>query len=316
MSRCNGGKGQLDSMFTDLHSCEKLLPYDLDKGKVSHETPGDKVHWFIVTSQHLVTSVLVWQSNLLWLKRDPTRSLVTKEFDHCSTSQLKFQRFTVCFYRVLWTVFGVKTCEKLVTLKNHKFHPLRFLVVSLSTCTVIADLSGETCATWRSSMRQHEHNGLGVPGAAFPMMEGRGIALILIQWSHSGAIPEHWPACHVAGATFMIAPDERDTRYKEEMARFSMMTKNSVRLLYDLIMWITLITLFIVIMSQQLGTTGIWHEPQLCILPPPLYLNTWQAVSDVLRHFQTFSTLTHLIFRIRGICRIRQHLVSGRNQQK
>ena len=38
-------------------------------------------------------------------------------------------------------------------------------VVSLSTCTVIADFSGETCATWRSSMRQHEHNGLGVPGA-------------------------------------------------------------------------------------------------------------------------------------------------------
>lgn len=55
----------------------------------------------------------------------------------------------------------------------------------------------------------------------------------------------------------MIAPDERDTRYKEEMARFSMMTKNSVRLLYDLIMWITLIILFIVIMSQQLGTTKI-----------------------------------------------------------
>lgn len=50
--------------------------------------------------------------------------------------------------------------------------PLQFLVVSLSTCTVIADFSGETCATWRSSMRQHEHNGLGVPGATFMIAPG------------------------------------------------------------------------------------------------------------------------------------------------
>lgn len=55
--------------------------------------------------------------------------------------------------------------------------PLQFLVVSLSTCTVIADFSGETCATWRSSMRQHEHNGLGVPGATFMIAPGERVVL-------------------------------------------------------------------------------------------------------------------------------------------
>ena len=52
----------------------------------------------------------------------------------------------------------------LIQFRWHLWYGTRFLVVSLSTCTVIADFSGETCATWRSSMRQHEHNGLGVPG--------------------------------------------------------------------------------------------------------------------------------------------------------
>lgn len=46
-----------------------------------------------------------------------------------------------------------------------------------STCTVIADFSGETCATWRSSMRQHEHNGLGVPGATFMIAPGERVVL-------------------------------------------------------------------------------------------------------------------------------------------
>ena len=72
----------------------------------------------------------------------------------------------------------------------------------------------------------------------------------------------------------MIAPDERDARY-EEMPRFSMMTKNRVWLLCDLITLITLITLIIlviVLMSQQLGTTEILESetmPAMLRLPAP-----------------------------------------------